>query len=131
MAAARIWPNPVLASDIDQVAVDVAQENVVANGLQGCVTCIEATGFDHPALAKAAPFDLIFANILKGPLIALAPDISHHITETGHVILSGLLNEQAADVLAAYRDQGFQSTHHQEIGEWTTLTLSKINTLST
>ena len=128
MAAARIWPNPVLASDIDQVAVAVAQENVIANGLEGCVTCLEATGFDHPTLTKAAPFDLIFANILKGPLIALAPDISRHVTDTGHVILSGLLNEQATDVLAVYRDQGFQSIRHQEIGEWTTLTLSKNTT---
>jgi ribosomal protein L11 methyltransferase len=92
------------------------------------VTCLEATGFDHPTLTKAAPFDLIFANILKGPLIALAPDISRHVTDTGHVILSGLLNEQAKDVLAVYRDQGFQSIRHQEIGEWTTLTLSKNTT---
>ena len=125
MAAARIWPSPVLASDIDQVAVDVARENVVANGLAGRVTCLEATGFDHPTLTKTAPFDLIFANILKGPLIALAPEIARNITDTGHVILSGLLNQQAQDVLEAYRDQGFEATYDEQINEWTTLTLSK------
>ena len=76
MGAARVWPlSParVLASDIDEVAVEVAKANVTANGLDGRVRCIEATGVDHPELAAAAPFDLVFANILKGPLIDMAP----------------------------------------------------------
>src|SRR5690606_1790121 len=71
MAAARLWPGEVLASDIDAVAVEVAEVNVAANDLTGRVRCIEATGFDHPQLQAAAPFDLVFANILKGPLIDL------------------------------------------------------------
>ena len=125
MAAARIWPNPVLASDIDQVAVDVARENVLANHLEGRVTCLEATGFDHPELLSAAPFDLIFANILKGPLIALAPEIAQNITVGGHVILSGLLNEQATDVIDAYCKHDLCVVHNAQINEWTTLTLSK------
>ena len=65
----------VLASDIDAVAVEVAEANVKANSLEGKVTCLEAAGFDHDALASAAPFDLVFANILKPPLIALAPSM--------------------------------------------------------
>ena len=55
MAAARIWPAPVLASDIDEVAVEVARSNVAANGLEDRVTCVEAAGFDHPALRSAGP----------------------------------------------------------------------------
>ena len=125
MAAARIWPNPVLASDVDQVAVDVARENVLANQLEGRVICLKATSFDHPKLLGAAPFDLIFANILKGPLIALAPKIARNITVDGHVILSGLLNEQASDVLDAYRKHDLCVVHNAQINEWTTLTLSK------
>ncbi|MEE4187765.1 MAG: 50S ribosomal protein L11 methyltransferase, partial [Roseobacter sp.] len=78
MAAARIWPDQVLASDIDAVAVEVAQSNVAANGLKGRVSCVEAAGFAHPELVGAAPFDLVFANILKGPLVALAPQMAEH-----------------------------------------------------
>ncbi|MEH6776365.1 MAG: 50S ribosomal protein L11 methyltransferase, partial [Cereibacter changlensis] len=74
MAAASVLPEAlVIASDIDEVAVDVALANVAINHLEGRVECLEAAGFDHPRLAEAAPFDLVFANILKGPLIELAP----------------------------------------------------------
>ncbi len=125
MAAARIWPNPVFASDIDQVAVDVAEANVKANDLVGRVNCVEAAGFDHPALAQAAPFDLVFANILKGPLIDLAPSMAAHLTAGGYAILSGILNEQADDVVDVYARSGINLHHREEIGEWTTLTLRK------
>ncbi len=123
MAAARIWPEPVLASDIDEVAVEVAQANVDANALTGCVTCVEAAGFDHPQLAQAAPFDLVFANILKGPLVALAPDMAEVLQPAGYAILSGLLNEQADEVIEVYARSGINLVHRESIGDWTTLTL--------
>ncbi|WP_071672615.1 50S ribosomal protein L11 methyltransferase [Nioella nitratireducens] len=125
LAAAKTWPEPVMASDIDEVAVEVAEANVAANGEAGRVRCLEAAGFDHPELHAAAPFDLIFANILKGPLVDLAPDVAAHCAEGGHVILSGLLNAQAKDVIAAYEAEGLSLEHHAEIGEWSTLTLCK------
>lgn len=126
MAAARVWHEPVIASDIDPVAVDVARVNVRANGLEQRVRCIEAVGFDHPGLAAAAPFDLIFANILKGPLIALAPDLTAALAPGGRAILSGILNEQAEEVEAAYSRFGTNTISKEEIGEWTTLTLGKL-----
>lgn len=125
MAAARVWPGAALASDIDPVAVEVAEANLAANDMQGRVTCLEATGFDHPQIAAAAPFDLIFANILKGPLVDLAPDMAEHLSPGGHAILSGLLNEQAADVAMAYEAVGITQIEATEIGEWTTLLLRK------
>ena len=125
MAAARIWPNPVLASDIDEVAVDVARSNVAANGLAGRVTCVEAAGFAHPTLDGARPFDLVFANILKGPLIALAPDMANYIAPNGYAILSGILNEQADEVISVYARSGFNLMHREEIVDWTSLTLSR------
>jgi len=123
MAAARIWPETVLASDIDQVAVDVAEANVAANGLKGRVRCLEAMGFEHPELHDSAPFDLVFANILKQPLIDLAPDMSRHLASDGFAILSGILNEQADEVVAVYAQNGINVWHREEIGDWTTLTL--------
>jgi len=125
MAAARIWSNPVLASDIDEVAVDVAAANVSCNDLDGRVACLVAAGFEHETLHSAATYDLIFANILKGPLIELAPDMAAHSAQGGYVILSGLLVEQAEDVLAAYDANGFDCETREDIGEWSCLTLIK------
>jgi ribosomal protein L11 methyltransferase len=127
MAAAKVWPGPVLASDIDAVAVEVARANVMANALDGAVHVIEAAGFDHPDFAAAAPFDLVFANILKGPLLALAPDMQRHLSTGGHVLLSGILNPQADEVIARYEDHGFTLASRTEHGDWTTLLLERAN----
>jgi ribosomal protein L11 methyltransferase len=125
MAAAKVWPSAVLASDIDSVAVDVARANTEMNDLAGRILCLEAPGFDHPDIAARAPFDLIFANILKGPLIELAPDMAAHAAAGGRVILSGLLVVQAEDVTKAYLAQGFTLSDREDIGEWSTLVLQK------
>ncbi len=124
IAAALTSPNPVIASDIDPVAVDVARANAAANGVSGRVRCLEAAGFDHPEIAAAAPYDLIFANILKGPLVELAPEMRAHLAADGRIILSGLLADQAAEVTAAYAAQGLQCRREAILGEWATLTLS-------
>lgn len=123
MAAAHIWPNPVLASDIDAQAVDVARANVECNNLVGRVICVEAAGFAAPELTKAAPFDLVFANILKGPLIGLAPDMADSLADGGYAILSGILNEQADEIIAVYARFGFNLVKREQIVDWTTLTL--------
>lgn len=126
MAALRVWPGAqVIASDIDTVAVEVAEANVEANGLTGRIACLEAAGFDHPDLAGRRPYDLVFANILKGPLVALAPDMGAATAGGGTAILSGILNEQADDVLVAYWSAGFDEVTRDVIGEWTTLTLRR------
>ena len=127
MAAASVLPDAlVIASDIDEVAVAVARANVAVNGLIGRVDCLEAAGFAHPRLASAAPFDLIFANILKGPLIDLAPAMAAHTTAEGRIILSGLLVIQAEAVTAAYLGAGFATETRDDIGEWSTLVLRRI-----
>ncbi|WP_428515146.1 50S ribosomal protein L11 methyltransferase [Roseovarius sp.] len=126
MAAARVWPEAtILASDIDAVAVEVAEVNVAANNLVGRVTCLEAEGLDHPGIAGAAPFDLVFANILKAPLIALAPGITAALKPGGRVILSGILNEQADEVAAVYTEAGNSVVSRDQIGEWTTIMTRK------
>ena len=125
MAAARMSLNSVIASDIDPVAVEVAVVNVLANDLEGRVNCVESIGFDAPALAQAAPFDLIFANILKGPLTDLAPAMAVHLAPGGIAILSGLLVEQADDIVAVYNAQGVDLVKREDLGEWTALTLTR------
>ena len=125
MGAARIWTGDVIASDIDEVAVDVARVNVSANKLEGRVRCVEAAGFDNPELSAAGPFDLIFANILKGPLIMLAPEMCANLERDGYLILSGLFNEQADEIIDVYARSGANLVHHEVIGEWSSLTLRK------
>ena len=127
MAAARVWPESVLASDIDAVAVEVAQVNVAANNLSDRVRCVEAAGFAHPTLAGEGQFDLVFANILKGPLFDLAPDMSRAVRAGGYAILSGILNEQADSITARYREFGFNVVHREVIVDWTTLTLTRLD----
>ena len=87
--------------------------------------CVEAAGFEHPTLEAAAPFDLVFANILKGPLIALAPSVAAHTAQGGFVILSGLLVEQAEEITQVYCDNGFNLHHREDIVDWTTLTMGR------
>jgi ribosomal protein L11 methyltransferase len=126
MAAAMTLPDAlVIASDIDRVAVDVAEANVAINGLDGRVECLEAAGLDHARIRAAGPFDLVFANILKGPLIELAPSIATHLATGGRAILSGLLSVQADSVTAAYVASGLTLNSRADIGEWSTLVLQK------
>ncbi len=123
MAAAHLWSVDVTASDIDAQAVDVAVANLRANDMENRVAVVEAAGFDHAALE--GPYDLIFANILKGPLVALAPDLSARLSAGGYAVLSGILNEQADEIVNVYARFGNSVAHREEIGEWTTLTLEK------
>ncbi len=126
MAAAATLPDAlVIASDIDRVAVDVAEANVAINGLQGRIECLEAAGLDHRRLKAAAPFDLVFANILKGPLIELAPGISQSLATGGRTILSGLLVVQAEAVTDAYVSAGLCLQDRDDLGEWSVLVLQK------
>jgi len=127
MAAAVVLPGArVIASDIDRIAVDVARANVAINGLQGRVDCLEAAGFAHPRLDEAAPFDLVFANILKGPLVELAPAMAAHVAAGGLIILSGILVDQARAITAAYGAAGFAPLDRADIADWATLVLRRI-----
>ncbi len=127
MAAAKMLPEAcVLASDIDPVAVDVSRANLLVNDLAGRITCVEAAGFDHVTIRKAAPFDLVFANILKGPLVELAPDMGRHVAPGGLVILSGLLVVQAQAVIESYVAAEFSLQSRDDLGEWSALVLRRL-----
>ena len=126
MAAARIFSANVIASDIDSVAHSVAKMNIIANGLDQNIQCFEASGFAHEQIKTKNPFDLIFANILLAPLLALATDISKYSLSGGYVVLSGILSEQAELVVKKYTGVGFSLSNQIEIGEWVTIIFRKI-----
>ncbi|MGV0819246.1 50S ribosomal protein L11 methyltransferase [Martelella sp. AMO21009] len=123
MAARKLRPIPVLATDIDPVAVKVARENARANGIVSGIDFVTAPGFHHAAFAEYAPFDLIIANILARPLMKLAPGVKRNLAPGGAVILSGILVEQRWKVLAAYRTQGMRHERTYWRNGWVTLLL--------
>jgi len=125
MAAAKVLNGRFIASDIDPIATETARANVAANGLRGRVQCLTSVGFRHQALHNLAPFDLVFANILAGPLKKLASEMAVHTARGSVLILSGILNRQAKSVENTYEGFGFGIIERRVIGEWTTLTLRK------
>ena len=123
LAAARTWLVPVLASDIDHLAVKVARENARLNRLRHLFGAVAAAGFRHPTIRARAPFDIILGNILARPLVRLAPAMRHHLAPGGMLVLSGLLAAQEAQVLNAYRAQRFRLLRRFARDGWHTLLL--------
>ncbi|HYD11587.1 MAG TPA: 50S ribosomal protein L11 methyltransferase [Allosphingosinicella sp.] len=130
-AAMQLWPAArAVASDIDPVAIEVAEENARINQVKigrarGQLELAVAAGLDHPRLKARAPYDLIIANILAGPLIELAPALAGALAPGGRLILAGLLDTQAEAVRAAYRRQGMMAGGGVQRGDWPTLVLRK------
>ncbi|MBI1238409.1 MAG: methyltransferase [Alphaproteobacteria bacterium] len=125
LGAAALWRAPVVATDIDEVAVAAATANARANGLSRDVAAVTAIGVAHPSVRARAPYDLVMANILAGPLTALAPALTACLAPGGALILSGILSTQARGVFARYRAQGLILRRRFIRGEWTTLLLTR------
>ena len=128
LAAARATGKRVLATDIDPEAVRVTKCNALRNGLGPKVRALTAAGLHHPAIRAAAPFDLVFANILARPLAQLAQGISHLLAPGGVVILSGLTLDQVQWISACYRARGLVQVHGVNIGNWAAVALKKTGT---
>jgi ribosomal protein L11 methyltransferase len=130
IAMAKLWQHPVVGGDNDAEAVAVARENAVLNGVGDLCHFVHAKGLNHAALKARVPYDLIVANILAGPLIELSDSFSACIKPGGHALLSGLLVEQAADILTVYVRWGFtlQRSVDLETGSawWRTLLLRRV-----
>jgi ribosomal protein L11 methyltransferase len=130
-AAMALWPRArVIASDIDPASIFVTRDNAAINGVPlgrsgGRLALAVAPGTDHPAIRHRAPYDLVVANILAGPLITLAPDIASATAPGGHAILAGLIARQMEPVLAAYRAHGFRLAARGGSAEWPCLLLVK------
>jgi len=128
IAAARAWRTRVLASDTDPVAVGIARQNITLNAACRYIRTITATGLSHPAIRQAAPYDLVFANILAQPLSAMAHDISRSMCTGGTLILSGITLDQVKRVAAAYRAAAFAKDEYYSriaLEEWATLIFTK------
>jgi ribosomal protein L11 methyltransferase len=122
-AAAPLWPDAaIVATDIDAVAIDVTRENAVANGVDG-LHLIVADGTLDDAVTAAAPYDLVIANILAGPLVSMAPELAAIAAPTATILLAGLLETQRDAVEAAYTACGCTPLTTDRRNDWSVLTL--------
>ena len=125
IAAAKACHVKVLASDIDAEAVRVTLDNATLNNLHPLILGVTAAGLHHPAIRHSGPFDLIFANILARPLVALAHGICQLLEPGGTVILSGLTRDQLRWVSAAYKVRGLVPVAIVRIDNWVALAMTK------
>ena len=130
-AAMALWPGArAIASDIDDVCEPVVVGNALLNRIPlgtrpGELAMVIAEGFDHALLAGRAPYDLVIANILAGPLVALAGDFGDAVRPGGHLLLAGLLTTQEPAVRAACRTAGFRLAARIVNGDWSILWLRR------
>jgi ribosomal protein L11 methyltransferase len=126
IAAWKLWACPVMAVDIDRESVKVACEyrryNNVPAGVKGML-CKQAATPVVGAVKDRGPYDLIIANILAAPLRVLAPDIALVATPNARLLLSGILDNQMDDVVAAYEPLGFKKISYKQIDDWVAINL--------
>ncbi len=133
-AALKLWPAArATASDIDPVCVHVIEDNAALNTIRlgprpGEMAMVIADGMDDLLLRARAPYDLLIANILAGPLTELAPDFAASVPPGGSVLLAGLLTTQEQGIRRAYRRAGFRLTARLARGDWSILWLRRRST---
>jgi ribosomal protein L11 methyltransferase len=123
IAAARTGSKVAVGTDIDAPSVRIANENAALN--RADAKFVHASGLGHPDVRAHAPYDLVFANILAPPLVALSQDIKQALRPGGLAILSGLLRTQERRVLAAYMSKGFKLQRRIHRDAWATLVLRR------
>ena len=123
-AARHLWPGAtIMATDIDPAAITVTRDNAVANDVPA-IDLIVADGALDDAITDKAPYDLVIANVLAGPLVSMAPELAAIAAPGATILLAGLLETQRAVVVEAYVECGCTLTNAEVRGDWTILTLN-------
>ena len=127
VAAAKIWHQTpqIIAADIDAEAVDVAASNAVTNGVEKNIAAILSDGYANPAIAAAAPYDLIFANILANPLREMSAAAYANLRPGGCYLISGFIDNQENDIIEHHRQTGFKLLQTCRIENWRAALLQK------
>lgn len=125
IAAAHLWHSPVLAVDVDPIAVQVTKDNIAINTVRQWVQADVSDGYKSKIVKDCAPYDIIIANILARPLVAFAAPMAKQLADGGYVILSGLLVSQEQYVLHAHQLQGLRLKKRFAREGWSTLLLQK------
>jgi len=123
VAACKLWNLPVLAVDIEEESVALTNVHAKLNNAKSFIAVVHGDGFATPQVQQQKPFDLIIANILAGPLVAMAPDLIACLDKGGYVLLSGMLEEQAIEVITRYESLGLTLHDRVDRSGWTSLLL--------
>jgi ribosomal protein L11 methyltransferase len=122
-AAAHLWPEArIVATDIDPSAIEVTQVNAAENEIAG-LDLVVADGALSDAITARAPYDLVIANILAGPLVSMAPELAAIADAGATIVLAGLLETQREQVVAAFAACGCTLAEVDRRGDWTILRL--------
>lgn len=123
IAAVRLWGCTAIACDCDEGAIEVATGNAARNRVEGSVRLICCDGLSDDRIRQGGPFDLVVANILSGPLLRLAADLSDNVRKGGRLILSGLLRTEDQEVADSFGRVGFAVAARFGRNDWLTLEL--------
>jgi len=121
---AKTWLAPVVAADIDPVAVKVSRYNGRRNGVAPLVRAVLSEGCGQREVIRNGPYDVITANILARPLAAMSRDLARLVAPGGTLILAGFLRHHEQMVLSPYRAHGLRLVRRYRLAPWTTLVLS-------
>ena len=126
MAAAKLHPtSQIIAVDNDILAVDTTQENIENNDVAAMIKTGLSDGYGADLVQENAPFDVILANILPTPLMAMAKDAATVLTQDGILILSGLMEQHQNDVVKAHEEEGLALVDQLNVNGWMTLVMKK------
>ncbi len=127
IAAAKIWHKEpkIIAADIDEESVDVTANNAVTNNVETNITSLLSDGYTNQQIKKAAPYDLIFANILANPLKAMSKDAYCSLKDGGCYLISGFIDNQEQDIIKHHQECGFKLLKIYRNENWRAALLQK------
>lgn len=125
LAIAQRFGCSITACDISADSIETTRANAAAAGQTPRIAALQADGFNHPAIARGAPYDLIVMNILAEPLVRLASGAHGHLHHDGLLMISGILRHQSDAVNEAYEAAGFEAHHRLTLGDWAAFMLVK------
>ena len=114
ICASKLGAGECFACDIDPIAVRIAADNCEVNGTQN-ITCAESD------LLKGVPaekYDVCVANIVADVIIRMAPDIGRFMKEDGVLIVSGIIEERADEVLSVLAQNGLSVVNGKRENGW-------------
>jgi len=117
LAALRLGATHAIGIDTDPVAVAASRENAARNGLADQFEAREGT---LPA-SPAERYPLMTANLVAAVLVALAPSLAAHLADGGVLLVSGVIEPRATEVIAALAREGLRLNDRRDGGEWVSL----------
>ncbi len=127
LAAAKLWPqSAIVAVDIDDESVNVTAQNAIDNGVSAQITALYSDGYSARTVHDNAPYDVILANILARPLIAMAPEMAAHLKIGGYAVISGFIEDQAEWVIGEHEKYGLALQKVYEDGQWRAALLKRV-----